>query len=34
MMTVKNPKNFIQTSIGLMTTAAGLVVMVSNIFFN
>jgi len=34
MMTVKNPKNFIQTSIGLMITAAGLAVMASNIFFN
>ncbi len=31
-MTVKNPKNFIQTSVGLMITAAGMAVMISNIF--
>jgi hypothetical protein len=31
-MAVKNPKNFIQTSIGLMITAAGLAVMISKIF--
>jgi len=31
-MAVKNPKNFIQTSIGFMITAAGLAVMISKIF--
>jgi hypothetical protein len=30
-MTFKSPKKMIQTSIGLMITAAGLAVMISNI---
>ena len=30
-MTVKNPRKFIQTSIGLMITAAGLAVMISKL---
>jgi hypothetical protein len=33
-MPVKKPKHVMQTSIGLMITAAGLAVMVSNIFLN